>query len=245
MNVLVTRGWPGAERTATGLRAMGINPIISPVLDVNFRAALNVNLDYVQAIVFTSSNGVRSWGPRRQERDFPVFTVGEATAAAARDIGFTDVYAARGDVESLAELIIDDLSPSTGAILHVRGIHVAGDLSGALKAAGFTCRESIGYGTVSVDSLGEDAIASILSGSPVKVLIHSARGAKAFLELLKKFGLNRWLGSVSVYGISKKAVKPLEGVGFADIQTAPTPDENALLGLLKNAEELVPAHDAS
>ena len=88
MTVLVTRGWPGAERTAAGLRRMGIDPIVSPVLDINFRARIDVDLTGTQAIVFTSANGVRAWGPRRPERDLPVFAVGDATADAARDIGF-------------------------------------------------------------------------------------------------------------------------------------------------------------
>ena len=58
MTVLVTRGWPGAERTAAGLRRMGINPIVSPVLDINFRARIDVDLADTQALVFTSANGV-------------------------------------------------------------------------------------------------------------------------------------------------------------------------------------------
>lgn len=80
MTVIVTRGWPGAEQTATGLRAMGIDPIICPVLDVNFRATIDVDLSDVQALAFTSANGIRAWGPRRPERDIPVYCVGNSTA---------------------------------------------------------------------------------------------------------------------------------------------------------------------
>ena len=165
---------------------MGIDPIVSPVLDINFRARIDVDLTGTQAIVFTSANGVRAWGPRRPERDLPVFAVGDATADAARDIGFKKVFTAKGDVEALARLILRKVKPSDGDLLHVRGIHVAGDLGGALKPHGFRVHDAIGYGAVAVDTLGEEAIAAIVSGAPVSVLIHSARSAKTFLDLLRR-----------------------------------------------------------
>lgn len=245
MTVLVTRGWPGAERTANGLREMGINPIISPVLDINFRAAINVDLKDVQGLVFTSANGVRAWGPRREERDLTAYCVAQATANAAREIGFRRVHAGEGNVASLVELIRRKAKPSRGALLHVRGIHIAGDLAGPLKADGFKMREAIGYGAVSVDVLAEEAIAAIVSGAPVQVLIHSARGAKSFLDLCKKFGLLHWLSSVTAYGISANALKPLENAGFAGLLAAPRPDEDALLGLLSHAPTLAYVRDAS
>ncbi len=245
MTVLVTRGWPGAERTAKALRARGIDPIIAPVLDISFRARLDVDLAEVQALIFTSGNGVRAWGPRRPERDLPVFSVGDNTADDAREIGFRNVYSADGDVHDLAALIKRELKPQDGALLHVRGIHVAGDLAGDLKSAGFQVRGAIGYGAVAVDALREEAIAAILCGAPVAVLIHSARGAKTFLDLVRKFGLQPWLKSVTAYGISTNALKPLENAGFAKLVAAARPKEDALLDLLVHPLELAPLGNAS
>jgi uroporphyrinogen-III synthase len=245
MTVLVTRGWPGAEHTLSGLRDRGIDPIVAPVLDTSFRARIDVDMTGVQALVFTSGNGVRAWGPRRPERDLPVFTVGGSTAAGAREIGFRKVHSADGDVTDLASLIKRKLRPQTGSVLHVRGIHVAGNLSGELKDAGFSVREVIGYGAVPVDALREDAIAAIVCGAPVEVLIHSARGAKTFLELVRKFGLQHWLKSVTAYGISENALKPLENAGFAGLVAAARPNEEALLDLLLQPMELAPVGNAS
>jgi len=245
MTVLVTRGWPGAERTATALRARGIDPIIAPVLDINFRARIDVDLSQVQALIFTSGNGVRAWGPRRPERDLPVYTVGDTTAAEARKIGFRKIISANGDVHDLAALIQRKVKPQNGPLLHVRGMHVAGDLAGELKASGYQLREVIGYGAVAVDALREDAIAAILCGAPVRVLIHSARGGKTFLDLVRKFGLQAWLKSVTAYGISSNALKPLENAGFANLVAAAQPTEAALLDLLVHPMELAPLGDAS
>lgn len=245
MTVIVTRGWPGAEQTATGLRAMGIDPIICPVLDVNFRATIDVDLSDVQALAFTSANGVRVWGPRRPERDIPVYCVGNSTARIARDIGFTKVHSADGDVRKLGALLKRKLKPAKGFILHVRGIHAAGNLSADLRDAGFTAREAIGYGTVPVDALSEEAIAAIVSGSPVQVLVHSGRGAKTFLDLARRFGLHHWLGSVTVYGMSKNALKPLENAGFAALVPAPSPTEEDLLDTLRRPMDLASLSNAS
>lgn len=245
MTVIVTRGWPGAEQTATGLRGMGIDPIICPVLDVNFRASIDVDLNDVQALAFTSANGIRAWGPRRSERDIPAYCVGNSTARVAKDIGFTKVHSANGDVVKLANLIKRKLKPKNGSILHVRGIHAAGNLAGDLREAGFTAREAIGYGTVPVDALSEEAIAAIVSGSPVQVLVHSGRGAKTFLDLARRFGLHHWLGSVTVYGMSANALKPLANAGFGALVPALQPTEEALLDLLRHPVDLASIRDAS
>lgn len=224
---------------------MGIDPIVCPVLDVNFRAAIDVDLSDVQALAFTSTNGVRAWGPRRAERDIPVYAVGDSTADAARNIGFKKVYSANGDVTRLSALICKKLKPKHGSLLHVRGIHTAGDLSGDLRDKGFTVREAIGYGTVPVDMLSEEAIAAIVSGAPVQVLVHSRRGAKTFLDLVRRFGLHHWLKNVAVYGISANALKPLEQAGFSALHAAAEPNEAALLKLLDQPVDLVSARDAS
>ena len=232
MTVLVTRGWPGAERTLRALRENGVEPIVSPVLDINFRASITAELTEVQALVFTSANGVLAWGPRRPEREIPVYAVGDATAEAARTAGFHDVRSARGASRQLAEKIAAELDPTDGALLHVRGIHITGDLKGQLKEAGLKLREAIGYGAVTVDQLSEEALAALVSGAPVTVLIHSARGAKAFLDLCKRFGLAHWLPNVTAIGISARALEPLETAGLALLQPAARPDEAAMMDAL-------------
>ncbi len=173
------------------------------------------------------------------------FCVGNSTARVARDIGFTKVYSANGDVKKLGALLKRKLKPKKGSILHMRGIHAAGNLAGDLREAGFTARESIGYGTVPVDALSEEAIAAIVSGSPVQVLVHSGRGAKAFLDLARRFGLHHWLGTVSVYGMSRNALKPLENAGFADLIPASSPTEEDLLETLRQPMDLASLSNAS
>jgi len=91
--VWVTRAEPGAARTAVRLTALGFEPLVAPVLAIRPLSPA-IDLTDIAALAFTSVNGVAAFAARTPERDRPVFTVGDATAQAARDAGFTDVRSA-------------------------------------------------------------------------------------------------------------------------------------------------------
>src|SRR4051812_16935975 len=104
------------------------------MLDIRNLDNVAIDLTNVQAVLFTSANGVRAFAAAERRRDIPAFAVGEATAAAARLAGFTTVDTAGGDVAALADLVRERLTPARGALLHAAGSAVAGDLSGVLGA---------------------------------------------------------------------------------------------------------------
>src|SRR4051794_13058031 len=101
--VAITRALPEAERSAEKLRTLGAEPVVAPLLEVKDRT-FDANLSGVQALLFTSANGVRSTARKITARDLPALTVGDATARAARDAGFSDVRSAGGDVTALSSL---------------------------------------------------------------------------------------------------------------------------------------------
>src|SRR5262249_40353142 len=108
--VAITRALPDAERTAERLRQRGAEPIIAPLLEVAPRT-FDTNLSGVQALLVTSANGVRAAANALQERTLPLLTVGDATARAAREAGFTDVRSASGDARALAAPAGSSLDP--------------------------------------------------------------------------------------------------------------------------------------
>ena len=57
------------------------------------------------SLVFTSANGVAAFAALTPDRALPVFTVGDATAEAARAAGFAAVRSAGGDIGMLAALL--------------------------------------------------------------------------------------------------------------------------------------------
>src|SRR4029077_2412720 len=123
----------------------GIAAIIEPLLEIDYRAVPRPDFSGVQAVLCTSSNGVRALAQVSDERALALFAVGAATAAQAEEEGFSRVESADGAVGDLAGLICRRLRPEAGRLLHIAGSVVAGDLAGALRDAGFAVDRAVLY----------------------------------------------------------------------------------------------------
>lgn len=177
LRVALTRAEPEASRTAERVRTRGAEAIVAPLLTI-VPCGYDTSTEGAQAIIFTSTNGVRAFPDARGARDRIVLTVGDATAEAAREAGFNDVRSADGDVAALAALAKTMLDPAKGKLVHIAGDHVAGDLGGALRAAGFIVERRLAYASVAAATL-PDALKQPLD----IVLFHSARAAETFVAL--------------------------------------------------------------
>ena len=220
--VWITRAQPGAKATAARVAALGFTPIVDPLLEV---APIEATIDPagVAALAFTSANGVQAFARLSNERALPVFTVGGATALAARQAGFARVSSADGDVEDLARLIVD---AAPGPVLWAGAQEPAGDLVAALDAAGVAARGVAVYETV--QRAPSEATLSLLD-RPLTVLLHSpraARGLAAVLERRPAPALRALCLSPAVAAALEDVVEP------RSVARAPRPDETALLSLL-------------
>jgi len=162
----------------------------------------------------------------------PVFTVGDATAAAARAAGFATVHSADGAVGDLVRLITGRLPPAAGAVLHLAGEHRAGDLVGDLAAAGHAARSVVLYGARPVARLPDDAAAMLAAGGVDAALVYSARTAAALVAAAAAGGLAPALARLPCLGLSEAALAPLARAGGRDLRAAAAPNENALFALL-------------
>jgi uroporphyrinogen-III synthase len=193
-------------------------------------AGAAAGLDGVGAVALTSVNAAPLLAAATPVRDRPVFVVGEATAAAARAAGFTDVWSADGDVEALARLIVSTWSPARGAVLHAGAREPAGDLGGALAAAGIEARALVLYDTEAVADVDAGAVEGVDA-----VLVHSPKAARALAGLAA--GELRLRRPVAL-ALSEACAGPLREAGFAPVAAAEFPKEEALLKLLSD----MPAH---
>src|SRR5690554_2528591 len=78
--ILVTRPQPDADRTADHLRAIEIDPVIAPMLELRLLPALGLEPDRYGAIAITSANAIRALEASGQIADLvhlPVFAVGD------------------------------------------------------------------------------------------------------------------------------------------------------------------------
>ena len=224
MRIWVTRAEPGAARTSARLKALGHQPLVGPLLFV--RDVESASPPPFAALAFTSANGAAAFARRDPERGKPVFTVGDTTALAARQAGYSDVRSADGDVEALAELILSE-SPLPGLVLHACAAEPAGDLVGALKAGGQKAERLTVYEAALADALPEGAL------DAEAVLVHSPRAGEALAALVPPGSV----GAMAAYVLSPSCTEPLAGLGFRSVAVAETPHEASLLALLptKNA----------
>lgn len=208
--VWVTRAEPGAARTAARLKAPGFEPVVAPVLAIR-PLTPEIDLTGVAALAFTSVNGVEAFAARNVERALPVFTVGDATAQAAREAGFATVRSAAGDVHALAALIAE---AAPGLVLAPGAAEPAADLAALLT----------GKARVRMIAVYE----AVETGVPAPagfdaVLVHSPRAARAL-------ALNAWaLDDRIAVAISAAAAEPLEDLSLREIRIAAKPTDAALI----------------
>lgn len=230
LRLWVTRARPGAEATAARLTALGHRPLTSPLLAIR---RLKPPLDFtgVGALAFTSVNGVAAFAALESDRRLPVFAVGDATARAAREAGFASVRSAAGDVNALAALIGRDHDPAVGAVLVAGAREAAGDLPGALEAAGIEVRSAALYAAAAAP--GGRGLKALAARRLDGVLIHSPRAARRLADLIAADpALAAPAVALAACCISPAAAAPLRSLGLNRIAVADSPDEAALLSLL-------------
>ena len=233
MRILVTRPQPGSARTAAALRERGHEPITAPLLQIEILTRVDPDAGPWTAILITSANAIRGiahWARREPWRALPVFTVGDRTANAARDLGFTDVTSASGNVEDLANLVAARLGPPA-RLLYLSGEERSGDLAGALRAKNFVVDVVVVYRVIAARTLPEPAASAIRDG--VDGVLHFSRhSAEAFVNAASNAGLLEVALAKPVhYCLSDQVAEPLRAAGVANFRIAARPDEASLLEL--------------
>ena len=158
-----------------------------------------------------------------------VGAVGAATAEVARAAGFRQVSSADGDAAALARRI--SAAPPDGLVLHPCGLEPAGDLTGALRAAGARVEALALYQTCAVERL-PTSVAEALDGDRVDTaLLHSPKAART-LALLWTAAGGPDLTRVRLLGLSAACLAPLAHLPFASRAASVEPNEAAMLALL-------------
>jgi len=230
--ILVTRPQDEAAAVARELQALGHQPVIEPLLTMVWLDGPEPDLTQVQALLVTSANGVRALARRTPRRDIPVLAVGGATAKAAAKAGFARIDSAAGDVEALAELVLQRCHPAAGPLFHAAGSVVAGDLGGRLGAAGFTLQREVLYEAHTAEHLSEATAALWHEGGLDGVLLFSPRTAGQLVRLVESAGLGPGASRISAHCLSAAVARAAAPLPWRAVLTAERPDQDALLATL-------------
>jgi uroporphyrinogen-III synthase len=224
MRVLVNRPAEDSERTAEALRHAGHEPLVVPLFEIHPLA--HDIPPSVDAFIATSANALRHARLNPEHCDLPVYTVGDATAAAAKQAGFEAIRSARGDSTDLAVLLRGSLKPG-GRIGYLAGIPRQDDALQALSGQ-FTLFTLETYRTIAVETLPEGISTGLASGQIEAVLHFSPRSAQVFADLIDKAQLAAATDSALHVFISKAAEIPR----FARRKIAARPNLAAMIAAL-------------
>jgi uroporphyrinogen-III synthase len=222
---LITRTQPGADASAETLRDLGYDAVALPAALIK-PTAVGVDIGGVQALLMTSAAAARSTKADAQIKALPVYAVGDATALAAIEAGFQTVISAGGDGAALAVLAADRMKPNDGALLHLRGQEVAGDVTGMLMACGFETRLLEVYQTHDHPDF-RPVLRVHLEAAQGQIVFHSPAGARRFVQAIDGFAAN--LVGWTAFGLSPACLLPIENAGFGLSIAAQRPDEDALI----------------
>ncbi len=217
MKMLIVRPQPGADATAALARAADIPAELSPLFEIqplpwDVPAAANYD-----ALMLTSANALHHGGGGLDAlHNLPVYVVGEATAAAAREAGFAVIYTGTGGVKALLARAVAD---QKYRLLRLAGRHYT---------------ETISPAEVKIDvravyhSAKLPAPASLIMNlsRPTLAALHSARAADYFSDICNKFQVDK--SAIAVVALSPE-IAAAAGFGWADILIADSPNDEALL----------------
>jgi len=231
MRILITRPIEDARPLADALAERGIEVLIEPLLEIRHLEDAEIELTGVQALLFTSANGVRAFAALSPRRDLKVFTVGDGSADAARQAGFLDVESAKGDIEALAALVVDRLKVEDGVLFHAAGTVTAGDLKTRLEGLGYQVRRAQLYEAKIATALSTETRANLTLGGIDAVLLFSPRTAATFAELWQAAGSSS-LARIHALCLSAAVAREIGNLGWAGVEIADRPDLPSMLALV-------------
>ena len=206
--ILILRPRPAADATAERVLTAGLTPLLHPLFALR-AVEWSPPDEPATALLLTSANAVRLAGPLPERlATLPAFTVGPATAAAARAARLSVAFAGRSDG---AEAVL-----AAAAAEHRTLIHLRGETARALPSVARV---------VPVVTYAAEPIATPLPLLPpgTVALLHSPRAAALFAQ---RIGEDR--AALAIVAISANAAEAA-GSGWRRVEVAKRPTDGAML----------------
>lgn len=221
--VLILRPQPGADETAERARARGLEPVVTPLFTIQPVGWTPPPAGRFDAILFTSANAPRHGGLGLAAfRHLPCYAVGEATAAAAAEAGFTNVRTGPSDGAAVAQMMVGDGIK--------RAFHPGAAEFADFAHDGLELERTPVYSAQATDRLPDVAVAAVHAGAVV--LLHSPRAAAVFADQIGERRAQTRIAAIS------DAAAAAAGTGWAAIGVALEPRDEALIAA---ADELAAA----
>lgn len=245
MAIWITRPLEDANQLRELIEAIGLEAVVSPLLDVEYLVPINTKLDDVRAIVATSRNGLRGlcrWladfdgsdaGGLADYKKMPLYVVGEGSGKLAREFGFSDIRTGGGTAESLEPLILNDGYGAGDKVLHVRGNKVAFDLQNALADGGFEFCEVETYRSVEAGELTPEIVRLLHAKELDAVILMSPRTASVYGNLMKTAHMEHEMQAMMHLCFSEQVCDALSDFGVQQVRVMEQTELSHIIDCLK------------
>ena len=216
--LIMTRPTAQSERFAASVASAWDGPlelIVSPLIKI---VPIKTTAPDVDAVIFTSANGVDAAAAMDLRKGLVAWCVGGRTAQAAQQAGFVPITGP-GDADGLVAHIIS--AHPAGTLAHIRGKHARGDVCARLNAAGLLCRDVVAYDQQSC-ALSTQAQAALNTDIPVVVPLFSPRTS----TILSKQG--PFMATMHVIALSSAVEEAIDPELNWDVAVASAPDGEAM-----------------
>jgi uroporphyrinogen-III synthase len=209
------------------LKQLGYEPLLNPMLKIlSTGAALPAPAEY-QGIVFTSASAI----PFCPISDHPVFTVGKATAAAARQAGFYNVTCGGSDVAALESYLRQQTSLAGSRLLYPSAVDISKELGPFPEGEGPAIIRRPVYKTVP-QPLQKTTIGHLYDGEIEWIVLFSRRTAEALGNAMTELDGVDWTLKTGLACLEPDIAEPLAGYRWRHVAVAAQPDQAALLACL-------------
>ncbi|MBS0480891.1 MAG: uroporphyrinogen-III synthase [Proteobacteria bacterium] len=216
--LIVVRPEPGCTATLTAARAARLEAHGFPLFEVVAKSWEVPAPSRFDAVLGGSANAFRHAGIAITAlAQLPVYAVGETTAQAAREAGFTIAATGDGGIQRL----LGELRPE-----HRRLLRIAGEERVPLTLPkGVTMEERVVYATASRPM--QPALVTLLR-QPAMIALHSAEAAHHIAVQCVTQGIRRSL--LRLIALSPR-IASAAGDGWGEVAVAAAPNDKALLAL--------------
>jgi uroporphyrinogen-III synthase len=129
------------------------------------------------------------------------------------------------------------LNPAGGALLHVAGSIVAGDLAAQLRDAGFCCRREVLYEALRAERLPEPAAAELRDRTLDGVVLYSPRTARIFVDLVRSAALAGPCSAMTAWCLSAAVAEQAQAIRWRRVVIATHPDSAAMLDAIAGSAD--------
>lgn len=217
---------------ANELAPFGIHSIIGPVLHIARKPLVNIATTPPNALLLTSRHAAHalsvlpaSW------RRLPVYCVGNATAKAAGEHGFTRIISGMKDVQALLPRIAGE-TPSGSSLLYLAGDETRTDVQKLLAPRGITVTMVVVYYAIGEQALAPEIITALQHTQIRGIALFSPRTARISATLMQHAGLTECARGIIAYCFSENVAHEAQNTPWAAIHTCAAPTRSAMRELI-------------